>query len=47
MLELVIEAQYAAEKIESLTKANRRIEVLRYLLRASYEFKCLSSRQQS
>lgn len=45
VLELVIDAQYASEKAETLTKANRRIEVLRYLLRASCEFKCLSLKQ--
>ena len=45
VLELAIDAQYAAEKVDSLTKANRRIEVLRYLLRASYDLKCLSLKQ--
>ena len=46
VLELVIDAQYAAEKVDSLTKANRRIEVLRYLLRASYDLKCLGLKHQ-
>jgi len=43
VLELVIEAQYESEKVETLKRANRRIEVLRYLLRASYDLKCLSA----
>ena len=45
VLELVIDAQYSPDKVQNLTKANRRIEVLRYLVRASHDLKCLSGTQ--
>ena len=45
VLELLVDAQYSREKLRGLERANRRIEVLRYLLRASYELKCLSAKQ--
>ena len=45
VLELLIEAQYSREKLKALERANRRIEVLRYLLRASHDLKCLSASQ--
>jgi len=45
VLELLIQAQYSRDKLSSLERANRRIEVLRYLLRASHDLKCLSPSQ--
>ena len=53
VLELLVEAAYSADKVALLTVANRRIELLRWLVRLAkerklftpkqYEFSCLGS----
>ena len=45
ILEDLMEASYTSEKLGLLHRANRRIEVLRFLLRFSQEMRCLSQAQ--
>jgi len=45
ILELLLIAHYSKEKLETLKKANLQLESFRYLLRLSFDFWYLSSKQ--
>lgn len=45
VMELLVEASYTRDKTGLLNAANRKMEVLRWLLRMSYERKLLTQRQ--
>lgn len=45
LLEDLVEATWSRRKLEALTRANRRLEVMRHLWRAAFELKITSMRQ--
>ena len=45
ILELLVDASYARQKVSQLEKANRKMEVLRWLVRLAKDRNLLSSRQ--
>ena len=45
VLELLVEAAYAPDKYQALTRANRRLEILRHLWRLAFELRVIPSQR--